>query len=66
MIHLIGETAGKVWEFLNEQGEANLNQIKKKVKAEPNLILQAVGWLAREGKIQIEKRGRFITYALKD
>ena len=66
MIHLIGETAGKVWEFLNEHGEANLNQIKKKVKADPNLILQAVGWLAREEKLQIEKKGRFITYALKD
>ena len=66
MIHLIGETAGKVWEFLNEHGEANLNQIKKKVKADPNLILQAVGWLAREEKLQIGKKGRFITYALKD
>jgi hypothetical protein len=66
MIHLIGEAAGKVWEFLNEHGEANLNQIKKKVKADPNLILQAVGWLAREEKLQIEKKGRFITYALKD
>jgi hypothetical protein len=66
MIHLIGEAAGKVWEFLNEHGEANLNQIKKKVKADPDLILQAVGWLAREEKLQIEKKGRFITYALKD
>jgi hypothetical protein len=66
MIHLIGETAGKVWKFLNEHGEANLNQIKKKVKADPNLILQAVGWLAREEKIQITNKGRFITYALKD
>jgi Mn-dependent DtxR family transcriptional regulator len=66
MIHLIGETAGKVWEFLNEHGEANLSQIKKKMKADPNLILQAVGWLAREEKVQIRKKGRFITYALKD
>lgn len=65
MINAIGETAGKVWHFLDEAGEANLNQIKKGVKADPNLILQAIGWLAREDKLIIEKKGRFVTYALK-
>jgi hypothetical protein len=66
MIHSIGETAGKVWEFLKKHGEANLNQIKKNVRDDPNLILQALGWLAREEKLRIEKKGRFVTYALKD
>jgi hypothetical protein len=65
MINAIGETAGKVWHFLDEAGEANLNQIKKGVEADPNLILQAIGWLAREDKLVIEKKGRFVTYALK-
>jgi hypothetical protein len=66
MIHSIGKTAGKVWEFLKKNGEANLNQIKKNVRDDPNLILQALGWLAREEKLRIEKKGRFVTYALKD
>ncbi len=66
MIHAIGETAGRIWKFLNEHGEANLNQIKKNVKGDANLILQAIGWLAREEKLRIEKKGRFVTYALKD
>ncbi|MGQ9694183.1 MAG: winged helix-turn-helix domain-containing protein [Thermodesulfobacteriota bacterium] len=65
MINVIGETAGKVWHFLDEAGEANLNQIKKGVPADLNLILQAIGWLAREDKLVIEKKGRFVTYALK-
>lgn len=65
MINVIGETAGKIWHFLDEAGEANLNQIKKGVQADPNLILQAIGWLAREDKLVIEKKGRFVTYALK-
>jgi len=65
MIPKIGETAGEVWKFLEENGEANLTQLKKGVKADPNLILQAIGWLAREDKLQIEKKDRFITYALK-
>ena len=65
MILSIGQTAGKVWSFLEEKGGANLTQIKKGVKADPNLILQAIGWLAREDKLQIEKKERFITYTLK-
>jgi hypothetical protein len=30
------------------------------------LILQAIGWLAREEKLIVGKKDRFITYALKD
>ncbi len=65
MIYEIGETAGQVWKFLDQKGEADLNQLKKGIKADPNLILQALGWLAREDKLHVEKKGRFITYALK-
>lgn len=65
MIQSIGETAGKVWKFLNEKSEANLNQLKRGVKADPNLILQAIGWLTREDKLRIEKKGRYVTYSLK-
>ena len=65
MTHPIGETAGKVWRFLDGKGEATLNQMKKGIKADPNLILQAIGWLAREDKLIIGKKGRFLTYSLK-
>ena len=66
MIQSIGDTAGKVWNFLNEEGEANLSQLKKGVEADSNLVLQAIGWLAREDKLLIEKKGRYIMYALKE
>ena len=65
MIQSIGETAGKVWEFLNEKGEANMRQLRRGVKVDRDLILQAIGWLAREEKLRIEKKGLFITYSLK-
>ena len=65
MSNAIGETAGKVWKFLDQKGEVTLNQIKKGIKADPNLILQAIGWLAREDKLQIEKKDRFLIYSLK-
>ncbi len=66
MIHSIGETAGKVWRFLNEREEATLNQLKKGIEADPNLVLNAIGWLAREDKLRINKDGRFVTYSLKE
>ena len=66
MILKIGETAGKIWKFLEDKREASLAQIKKGVKEDPNLILEAIGWLAREDKLRIEKKGRFTTYALKE
>jgi hypothetical protein len=65
MVNLIGETAGKVWSFLDKHREANLTQIKKGLKDDANLILQAIGWLAREDKLLIGKKGRLITYSLK-
>ena len=65
MIQPIGETAGKVWRLLDENGEARLSQLKRGVEAHPNLILQAIGWLAREDKLRIEKNGRYVTYSLK-
>ena len=43
----------------------NLTELKKGVKADPNLILQAIGWLAREDKLLIEQKGHQTTYGLK-
>ncbi len=66
MIKSIGDTAGKVWKFLNEKDEATLNQLKNGIKADPNSILQAIGWLAREDKLRIEKKDRYTVYTLKE
>ncbi len=65
MIQSIGETAGQVWKLLNEHGEASLSSIKSCIKINPNLILQAIGWLAREDKIRIEEKGRTVIYSAK-
>jgi len=65
MIQSIGDTAGKVWKLLNEKGEATLSQLKRGVKVDPNLILEAIGWLAREDKLRIEKKARYVIYSLK-
>ena len=47
----IGSNAGKIWDFLNEQGNQSLKELKKKLKMTDQQFYLAVGWLAREGKI---------------
>ncbi len=66
MSRSIGETAGEVWTLLNRNGPASLKSIKSCLKVDQNLILQAIGWLAREDKLKIEKKGRYVIYSLKE
>ena len=45
------EAAGKTWKFLAEKGEQNITQLPKILKEEEAVVYQALGWLAREDKI---------------
>jgi len=47
----IGSNAGKIWNLINEKGNQNLIELKKKLKMTDPQFYLAVGWLAREGKI---------------
>jgi hypothetical protein len=55
----IGDAAGVIWHHLNDHGACTLSQLAKDVDAPRDVIMQAVGWLAREGKVTIEEdRGK--------
>jgi len=58
MLEQIGETAGSVWRALETKGPQSLGALKKNVKAPGDLVMMAVGWLAREGKLTLEQKGR--------
>jgi winged helix-turn-helix protein DUF2582 len=62
-VQQIGETAGSVWHALNENGSLSLAKLVERVGGNRDLVMQAVGWLAREGKIEISetKRGKVIS-----
>lgn len=47
----IGETAGKIWKVLKKKGEVNVAQLPKLMEEKSAVVYQALGWLAREGKI---------------
>ena len=60
----IGLVAGEVWHLLHEAGSQSPTQLADRIKAPRDLVMQAVGWLAREGKLQIQEQGRRKTVAL--
>src|SRR5262245_21051736 len=52
----IGHVAGEVWAAL-EKGEQSIAGLKKAVGAPADMVLAAVGWLAREDKIEFRTNG---------
>jgi predicted transcriptional regulator len=54
----IGDTAGVVWHFLEKNGPVSMAGLAKKVDAPRDVVMQAVGWLAREGKVLVTEKGR--------
>ncbi|MBI1852685.1 MAG: winged helix-turn-helix domain-containing protein [Planctomycetes bacterium] len=61
----IGQTAGVVWQYLNKNKEATPDKIKKETKVSDELLHQAIGWLAREDKIQFLPAGKYVKISLK-
>lgn len=52
----IGDNAGKVWNVVNEVKEISLHELSRKVGISCEEIALAVGWLARENHICIQRR----------
>jgi hypothetical protein len=63
----VGETAGEVWQCLELRGKMSMAQLIKSIDAPRDVVMQAVGWLAREDKIEIDEttRGRQICLKLE-
>lgn len=64
-VEQIGETAGEVWHLLEAEGPLSVTKLIKQTSAPRDMVLQAIGWLAREDKIVIEEQGRTRTIALR-
>lgn len=52
MKEIIGVTAGRIWLILGKKGEASLPQLIKLLNEDSLIVSQAIGWLAREDKIE--------------
>lgn len=51
----IGQNAGLVWEALNLDEALGTKQLKKMTKLKDKELYAALGWLAREGKINFQE-----------
>ena len=61
----VGEAAGKVWRLLNEEGPQTFPQLKKKLNGSGEMLGFALGWLAREDKVDITQEKKSVRVALK-
>jgi outer membrane biosynthesis protein TonB len=62
----IGHAAGEVWGALSTgNGGVSLAVLKKSVDAPADLVLLALGWLAREDKVEIDASAKTPTVSLK-
>lgn len=57
-VESIGAVAGMVWEFLSNNGPVTLSKLAREIDAPRDLVMQGVGWLAREDKLVFEKGSR--------
>ena len=65
-IDQIGETAGKIWHALHKEGPLSVAKLVETVELNRDLVMQAIGWLAREGKLVISETKRGRTLALSE
>ncbi len=65
-VEKIGQTAGLVWNFLQSHGESTLTGLEKGVEAPKAMVSMAVGWLAREGKIEVKEDKRAARISLRE
>ncbi len=63
LVDQIGDAAGKVWHALHKDGSLSIAKLVETVELNRDLVMQAIGWLAREGKLHFTetKRGRLLS-----
>jgi len=65
MQNTIGDAAGKIWQYLDQNGSASVTKITYETGINKNDVQRAIGWLLKEDKLSIEAVGRTETLSLK-
>ena len=61
----IGFSAGQIYDYLSNKGEATFSKMKKELDLKGNFADLGLGWLAREDIIEISKKGSSVNVRLK-
>lgn len=62
----IGDTAGRIWKIMRKKKEVNISQLPKLLEEKTAIVYQALGWLAREDKIEYRIEGTKTFASLTD
>jgi len=65
LIQKVGEAAGLIWLAIDSQGPLKTTALKKQLKLNDTILHMALGWLAREDKIEMTASGRTFLVQLK-
>ena len=65
MQETIIETAGKIWAYLNENGEVTTKKMNKDLGLSENFTNLGLGWLAREDKVNFNRKGSYTKISLR-
>ena len=63
---IFGVNAGIVWEALNLNGPSTIGNLTKATSLSREEVYGALGWLAHENKIVVERRGRAMVSSLRE
>jgi hypothetical protein len=61
----IGRIAGEIWHLLKDRGEMSLSGVVMALNTSQSTAYMALGWLAREDKLEFVKMRRGIVVRLK-
>ena len=61
----IGQPAGQIYNYLNNNGESTFSKMIKELDLKGNFADLGLGWLAREDKVEISKKGASVSVRLK-
>jgi hypothetical protein len=61
----VGATAGKIWDYLEKHGRSSISAVEKGSSAPKREVQMAIGWLAREDKIELAEEKRTLYVWLK-
>ena len=65
LLDQIGISAGEIYNYLNTNGESTFSKMKKELDLKGNFADLGLGWLAREDKVEISKKGTSVSVRLK-
>jgi len=64
MLNTIGDAAGKIWQYLDQNGSASVTKITNETGINKNDVQRAIGWLLKRASSQL-RCSRTETLSLK-